>query len=112
MSAHGSPSLASCLPNLLLPAPSQRGSMERVTLHRPAGCRMKKEEEHAMSTPKFYRSQISPDGTSKCPWCGNVNKHNTGNVCEHVAKLTNKGVVFFYWGTRPLTEDGQRIIRD
>ena len=51
--------------------------------------------------PKFWRTELSNNRTT-CPWCAANNDHATGNVCEHVAKVTVKGVVFYYWGFRPV----------
>lgn len=50
---------------------------------------------------KFYRTEIKSDKTSVCPVCGATNKHVTGKDCGHVAKITAKGVVFYFWGFRP-----------
>lgn len=52
--------------------------------------------------PKYWRTQIRADGTSVCPWCERVNIHRTGDTCEHCYKLTAAGVVFYYWGIRPI----------
>lgn len=52
--------------------------------------------------PKYWRTQLDLDGRTVCPWCGRVNHHKTGQCCEHVAKVTVKGVVFYYWGIRPV----------
>jgi hypothetical protein len=58
-----------------------------------------------MKLPKFHISKIGDNGTSVCPNCGALNKHTTGNDCGHVAKITAKGMVYYYWGFRPLTEE-------
>ncbi len=53
--------------------------------------------------PKYWRVKVK-DHKSICPWCNPIreNNHITGDVCEHVAKLTNKGIVFYFWGFRPI----------
>lgn len=52
--------------------------------------------------PKYYRTQIADDHTSTCPWCGQKNDHiRTATLCPHVAKVSSKGIVFYYWGFRP-----------
>ena len=49
--------------------------------------------------PKYWRTALH-DHRSTCPWCSVVNDHRTGAVCDHVFKVTDKGVVFYYWGIR------------
>ena len=55
--------------------------------------------------PKYWRVEIK-DHKTTCPWCNpvRVNNHMTGAVCEHVAKVTVKGVAFYYWGFRPVNK--------
>jgi hypothetical protein len=55
--------------------------------------------------PKYWRVEMK-DGKSTCPWCEAVNNHRTGHsqTCEHVAKVTASGAVFYYWGFRPIKE--------
>lgn len=55
--------------------------------------------------PKYWRVEVK-DHKTTCPWCNRVNDHITGNVCEHVEKVTSKGIVFYYWGFRPVAERG------
>ena len=52
---------------------------------------------------KYWRTQIV-NGKSICPWCNpkRENNHITGDVCEHVDKVTVKGVVFYFWNYRPV----------
>lgn len=52
-------------------------------------------------TQKFYRVELNGAATSVCPVCGTTNQHLTGKDCGHVAKITAKGVVFYFWGFRP-----------
>jgi len=33
--------------------------------------------------------------TSRCPICGTINSHLTGNDCGHVYKITDKGIVIY-----------------
>ena len=51
---------------------------------------------------KYYRIEIK-DNRSVCPVCGKVNNHNMGNAhdCPHIAKVTSKGIAFYFWGFRP-----------
>lgn len=58
-------------------------------------------ERKAKAVSKFYRQAIRPDGTTTCPVCGQVNMHVTGKNCGHVAKVTAKHIVFYWWGCRP-----------
>ena len=60
--------------------------------------------------PKFYRTELRKDRTTVCPWCETVNQHKTGNDCGHVAKITKKGIVFYYWGFRPANWDGIALV--
>ena len=54
--------------------------------------------------PKYFRIQLpGHQKISTCPWCENINNHLTGNTCQHVAKVTKKHIVYYYWGIRPLT---------
>ena len=53
---------------------------------------------------KFFKVQLKDDKTSRCPFCDRVNNHVTGDVCEHVFKLTAKGVVFFFRNFKPLRD--------
>lgn len=57
-----------------------------------------------MKPPKFYRTALK-DGRTICPWCGTINNHRTGKCCEHVHKVTAQGVVFYWWGERPLKQE-------
>lgn len=59
--------------------------------------------------PKYYRTDIRKDRTTVCPWCSRVNRHMTGDNCEHVYKVTAKGLVFYYWGIRPERTPNTRI---
>ena len=55
---------------------------------------------------KFYRVQMNPETkTSICPVCDHTNNHiaDAGN-CEHLHKLTTKGVAMYFWGIRPICE--------
>jgi len=54
--------------------------------------------------PKYWRVQISSTHKTECPWCARINNHQTGDVCSHVCKVTDQGVVFYYWGFRPISE--------
>lgn len=51
--------------------------------------------------PKYWRTGIK-EGKTVCPWCGVENAHITGACCKHVYKVTAKGVVYYYWGIRPV----------
>lgn len=53
---------------------------------------------HAM---KYYRVNLDSNRQTTCPVCGKINRHVTGQDCGHVAKVTAKGVVWYYWGFRP-----------
>lgn len=56
-----------------------------------------------MKLPKFYRvERKAGEKTTVCPNCGAINEHTTGKDCGHVAKITAKGVVVYYWGFRPI----------
>jgi len=50
---------------------------------------------------KYIRVQLKPgERTSTCPRCGQENDHRTGNVCDHVVKLTASRVVFYEAGDK------------
>ncbi len=53
--------------------------------------------------PKYWRVKVQ-DHKTTCPWCNpvRVNDHITGNVCKHVAKVTIKGIAFYFWGYREI----------
>ena len=61
---------------------------------------IKQGKEEKMN-PKYWRTQVREDKTTKCPWCEKINDHRTGRVCKHVYKVTKKGICFYYWGFAP-----------
>jgi len=42
-----------------------------------------------------YIKTLIIDGQSICPYCGEINNHLKGDVCEHCLKVTIKGIVFY-----------------
>ena len=52
---------------------------------------------------KYYTVQMNPETkTTVCPVCSQVNNHiaDVGN-CNHLHKLTVKGLAYYFWGFRP-----------
>lgn len=44
---------------------------------------------------KYTKVTLADNKTSVCPVCFKTNRHTTGQVCEHVSKVTVKGIVFY-----------------
>lgn len=52
-----------------------------------------------MSQRKYWRVQIDANHKTVCPVCGHTNNHIADiNNCNHLHKLTPKGVAYYFWG--------------
>lgn len=50
---------------------------------------------------KYYRVQTE-NGKSFCPVCGRENNHKANaDSCNHIYKITETGIAYYYWGFRP-----------
>src|SRR6185437_15732126 len=60
---------------------------------------------------KYYQVEMDKTNrTSVCPVCANVNDHKrTVDNCNHLHKLTAKGVAFYFWGFRPEGFNAQKV---